>query len=123
MGIREARMSSELYVCIHAAEFPAQVLLRLCTDRQTQPVGVIDGPVSQETVCSLNRHAVRRGAELGMTKLEAESISGLQLLPRSTEVEITAHAVLLECAAKFSQRIEEAPRRDSLCAGARYCRD
>ena len=101
-------MSSELYACVHAAEFPAQALLRLRTDMQAQPVAVLDGPALQETVCSLNRHASRRGAVLGMTKLEAEGISGLQLLPRSAEVETAAHAVFLECAAKFSPRIEEA---------------
>jgi protein ImuB len=101
-------MSSELYACVHAAEFPAQALLRLRTDLQTVPVAVLDGPAAQETVCSLNRHAVRRGAVLGMTRLEAEGIRGLQLLFRSSEVENAAHAVFLECAAKFSPRIEEA---------------
>jgi protein ImuB len=108
LGNRDARMSSELYACIHAAEFPAQALLRLRTDLQAQPVAVLDGPALQETVCSLNRYAVRRGAALGMTKLEAEGLSGLQLLSRSAEVETAAHAVLLECASKFSPRIEEA---------------
>lgn len=101
-------MSGELYACIHAAEFPAQALLRLRTDHETQPVAVLDGPVLQETVCSLNQHAVRRGAALGMTRLEAEGIGGLQLLPLSAEVEAAARAVLLECAGKFSPRIEEA---------------
>jgi len=101
-------MSSELYACVHAAEFPAQALLRLRTDLQAQPVAVLDGPALDEAVCSLNRHAVRRGAMLGMTRLEAEGIGGLQLLSRSTEVEAAAYAVLLECAAKFSPRIEEA---------------
>jgi hypothetical protein len=108
MGSHEACMSSELYACIHAAEFPAQALLRLRTDLQTHPVAVLDGPAPQETVCSLNRHAVQQGAVLGMTRLEAEGLSGLQLLPRSFEVETAAHTVLLESAAKFSPRIEEA---------------
>jgi protein ImuB len=100
-------MSGELYACVHAAEFPAQALLRLRTDLQSQPVAVLYGPASQETIYSLNRHAMRRGAALGMTRLEAEGIGGLQLLPRSTEVETAARAVFLECAAKFSPRIEE----------------
>ncbi|MGA3010796.1 MAG: DNA polymerase Y family protein [Terracidiphilus sp.] len=100
-------MIGELYACVHAAEFPAQALLRLRTDLQSQPVAVLDGPVSQETICSLNRHAVRRGAALGMTKLEAEGLYGLRLLPRSTEVETAANTVFLECAAMFSPRIEE----------------
>jgi protein ImuB len=101
-------MSRELYACVHAAEFPAQALLRLRTDLQSQPVVVLDGPALEETVCSLNRHASRRGAVLGITKLEAEGISDLQLLQRSAEVETAARAVLLECAAMFSPRIEEA---------------
>jgi protein ImuB len=99
-------MSGELYACVHAAEFPAQALLRLRTDLQSQPVAVLDGPASQETICSLNRHAVQRGAVLGMTRLEAEDISGMLLLRRSAEVETAAHAVFLECAAMFSPRIE-----------------
>src|ERR1039458_1970456 len=79
LGNREARMSSELYACVRAAEFPAQALLRLRTDLQAQPVAVLDGPALQEAVCSLNRHAVRRGAVLGMIRLEAEGLSGLRL--------------------------------------------
>jgi len=100
-------MSSELYACIHAAEFPAQALLRLRRDLSTQPVAVLAGPVLQETICSLNRHAWRRGVAHYMTRLEAEGINGLKLLSRSVEAEASARAVLLECAAKFSPRIEE----------------
>jgi len=100
-------VSSELYACIHAAEFPAQALLRLRTDLQSQPVAVLNGRAPQQTVCALNRHARLRGAVLGMTRLEAEGINGLLLLPRSTEVEISASGVLLECAATFSPHIEE----------------
>jgi protein ImuB len=107
MGSREARVS-ELYTCVHAAEFPAQALLRLRTDLIAQPVAVLDGPALEESLCSMNRHAERRGVALGMTRLEAEGISGLRLLQRSLEAEASAHAVLLECAAKFSPRIEAA---------------
>lgn len=41
-----------------------------------------------------------------MTRLEAERIEGLRLLPRSRECETAAHEVFLECAANFSLRIE-----------------
>ncbi len=108
-------MSSELYASIHAAEFPAQALLRLRTDLRAQPVSVLDGPTLQETVCSLNRHAVRIGAVPCMTRLEAEGINGLHLLPRSKEVETAARAVLMEYAAKFSPRIERV-REGTECA-------
>jgi protein ImuB len=101
-------MSRELYACLHAVEFPAQALLRLRPDLQTQPVVVYDGPPLQETVCALNRHAFRRGVVCGLTRLEAEELGGIELLPRSLPVEAAARAVLLECAANFSPRIEEA---------------
>jgi protein ImuB len=99
--------ASFLYACAWAAEFPAQALLRLRTDWQTEPVVVLDGRAPEEWVCSLNRLAERRGAAAGMTRLEAESMNGLRLLKRSVESEAAARAVMLECAAKFSPRIEE----------------
>jgi protein ImuB len=96
-----------LYACAWASEFPAQALLRLRTDWQTQPVVVLDGRAPEESVCSLNRLAERSGAAAGMTRLEAESVRGLRLLKRSAENEAAARAVMLECVAKFSPRIEE----------------
>ncbi|MGO9326115.1 MAG: DNA polymerase Y family protein [Terracidiphilus sp.] len=105
-------MNSTLYACAWVAEFPAQALLRLRTDWQTEPVVVLDGRAPEEWVCSLNRLAERKGAAAGMTRLEAESMNGLRLLKRSAENEAAARAVMLECAAKFSPRIEE------VCSGA-----
>jgi protein ImuB len=100
-------MSGQLYACVWAAEFPAQALLRLRTDWQTEAVVVLDGHAPEEWVCSLNRLAARMGAVPGMTRLEAESAGRLRLLKRRAESETAAKAVLLECAAKFSPRIEE----------------
>lgn len=101
-------MNRELYACVHAAEFPAQALLRLRPDLQPRPVAVLEGRATQETVCALNRHARLCGVVPGMTRLEAEGIRGLHLLSRSNDGEAAARGVLLECAAKFSPRIEEA---------------
>jgi protein ImuB len=102
------RMKEDLYACAHAVEFPAQALLRLRTELESEPVAVLEGRAPLETVCSLNRPAHLRGASLGMTRLEAESIPGLRLLARSMETEAAARAVFLECAAHFSPRIEDA---------------
>ncbi|MGA3047391.1 MAG: DNA polymerase Y family protein [Terracidiphilus sp.] len=99
-------MSPELYLSIHADEFPAQALLRLRTDLAVQPVAVLDGHPPLQTVCSLNRHARLKGAALGMPRLEAEGIPGMHLLARSLEIEAAARSVLHECAAHFSPRIE-----------------
>jgi protein ImuB len=100
--------SHSLYACIHAAEFPAQALLRLRPDLQSYPVAVIDGRPPHEFVCSINRHALSKGATLGMTRLDAEGIGGIRLLARSPETEVAGGAILLECVAQFSPRIEEA---------------
>jgi protein ImuB len=103
-------MNGELYLAIHAAEFPAQALLRLRPELRSQPVAVLDGPALQQTVCALNRKARSCGAAHGMTRLEAEAVAGLQLIPRSLAEEAQARAILLECAAQFSPRIEETSR-------------
>jgi protein ImuB len=100
-------MTEDLYACIHAAEFPAQSLLRLRTELASVPVAVLEGRAPLETVCSLNRPARLQGVSLGMARLEAESISGLHLLSRSAETEAAARAALLECAAHFSPRLED----------------
>jgi protein ImuB len=101
-------MNTNLYACIHAAEFPTQALLRLNTQLTSQPVSVLDGRPPLQTVCSLNRHARLKGVSPGMTRLEAETIPGLHLLPRSPETEAAARTVLHESAAHFSPRIEAA---------------
>jgi protein ImuB len=104
-------MSGELYACIHAREFPVQALLRVRPDLRGKPVAILDGRAPLETVCSINTHANKRGAELNLTRLEAEAIDGLVLIHRSIEAEASARNVLLECAANFSPRIED------VCAG------
>ena len=112
-------MSQQLYACLHAAEFPSQALLRLRPDLQSLPVAVLQGRAPIEQVCSMNRLARLQGAATGMTRLEAEALAsqngGLHLLPRSLESEAAARAVLLECVANFSPRIEEASR-ETACA-------
>ena len=100
-------MTQELYACVHVAEFPAQSWLRLRQDLKTQPVVVLDGRPPQEMVCSMNHYAARCGSVLGMTRLEAESLAGMRLLPRSAASEGAARAVLLECLSSFSPRIED----------------
>ncbi|HEY1985605.1 MAG TPA: DNA polymerase Y family protein [Terracidiphilus sp.] len=95
------------YACVYAAEFPAQALLRLRTDLQNHPIAVIEGNPPQEFVCAINRHAQRLGIALGMTPLDTEGIRDLQLLARSPQSEAAARAVLLECIAQFSPRIQE----------------
>ena len=43
-------MNTELYACIHAAEFPAQALLRLHTELESVPVAVLQGRATADRV-------------------------------------------------------------------------
>jgi protein ImuB len=115
MEIGQARMKDELYACVHVSEFPAQALLRLRPDLKGKSVVVLRGEATQEAVCSMNHHARRRGVSLGMTRLDAEGITGLVLFSRSPQGEEAARAVLFECAATFSPRIEDISH-DTSCA-------
>lgn len=109
LGAGEAHMiSKSLYLCAYAAEFPAQSLLRLLPGLEHQPVVVLDGRAPDEFVCAMNRHALRKGVISGMTRLEVEGVDGVRLLARSLQTEAAARDIMLECAARFSPRIEEA---------------
>jgi protein ImuB len=108
MGKGKVGMKQELYACVYAAGFPAQAWLRLRTDLESEPVAVLEGRAPIEAVCSLNRLARLKGVAVGMTRLEAESIPEVHLLARSVETEAAARAALLECAAHFSPRMEDA---------------
>jgi protein ImuB len=101
-------MKQGLYTCIHVSDLPAQALLRLRRDLKSRSIAVLDGRSPQETVCSFNQHARLSGVSLGMTRLEAESVGDLLLLSRSKELEAAASAIIFECAATFSPRIEDA---------------
>lgn len=96
-----------LYAAIHAAEFPAQAILRLRPDLRSKPVAILDGTAPHEAVCSLNLHARKRGIAPGMTRLEVEEAGRIDLLSRSLPTEQAARTVLLECASQFSPNIEE----------------
>ena len=82
-----AKDLNTLFAAVHAAEFPAQSILRLRPDLQPHAVVILDGSPPQERVCSLNIHARKRGIVHGMTRLEVEELNGIQILSRSLETE------------------------------------
>lgn len=98
---------TELYACLYAREFPAQALLRLRPEMRASACVVIEGKPPLETVCSLNTRARLLHVEHGMTRVELDTFPDLAVLSRAHETEMTTRAVLLECAAAFSPRIED----------------
>jgi protein ImuB len=109
---RETRMKSRgqpdcLYAAVHAAEFPAQAILRLRPDLRSHPCVVLAGSPPEERVCALNLHARKRGVVHGMTRLEVDELGNIHILTCFAETEATAKNVFLETLLQFSPRIEE----------------
>jgi protein ImuB len=107
MGGTKMTKLPELYACIYVKEFPAQALLRLRSDLQSQPCVVMEGEPPLQTVCSLNVRARVLGATRGMTRVEIETLPAMTVLQRSHNEEVSAAAALLETAGTFSPRIED----------------
>ena len=100
-------MSSELYLCVYAQEFPAQAMLRFRPELRQKPIVVMGGEVPFQQVCSLNRFARKLGVVPGMSRTEMDSFPSAIMLKRSTLEEHAAQLALLESVGCFSPRIED----------------
>ncbi len=117
-----------LFASIHVPDFPVQAALRSeAGDAQGEKlsreslspklsylkdqIAVLDGPANQMKVVACNEPARRAGIEIGMTNLQAEALPSVILRKRVLDHEYVAQAALLECAGKFS------PRLESTCPG------
>lgn len=98
----------ELYACLYVKQFAAQTLLRLRPELREKPCAVMEGEPPIQQVCSLNSKARRLGVVPGMTQVEMETFPAVTLLPRSLQEEAATRMALLECAASFTPRVEEA---------------
>ena len=95
------------FACIHIPHFILQAALRAEPELRAQPAGIVEGTPPLLTIVALNEKAALLGLRLGMTKLQAEQIPGLQIRNRSAAQEISAHAALVDLALAFSPRIED----------------
>ncbi len=99
-------ISTELYACLYAREFPAQAMLRLRPQLKSSPVVILEGTPPRQWVCSRNTRAHVLGIEAGTTRAELDVFPGVTHLPRSLAEESSARAALLQAAGQFSPRIE-----------------
>ncbi|ABF43046.1 Nucleotidyltransferase/DNA polymerase involved in DNA repair-like protein [Candidatus Koribacter versatilis Ellin345] len=107
-----------MYAVIYAREFPAQALLRLRPELRQKPVAVMEGEPPREFVCAANEFAYRMGVQRGMTRPQMEVLEAVETLRRSRAEEDAARAALLECAGRFSPRVEELRFEYTLAVGA-----
>ena len=109
--------TTELYACIYVRELPAQALLRLRPEERGGACVVMDGEPPFEEICSLNTKARLLGMRHGMTRTEVESFPQAKALSRSLKTESAVKAMLLECAATYSPRVEDNSEENCfLCA-------
>jgi protein ImuB len=98
-------MSGPLYLCLHVRDFPVQAEVRVRPELRGHAVAVLDGDPPLETLLSLNNPARELGLEFGMSRLQAESF-GIALRSRARNQEDSAFRILMQCAERFSPRIE-----------------
>jgi len=98
---------SAMVACLYAREFPAQALLRLRPELRRKAVAVMEGEAPREFVCAANELGYQVGVERGMTRPQMEVLERVEVLRRSAAEEDSAKAALLECAGRFSPRVEE----------------
>src|SRR5208282_3115642 len=99
-------MSALLYLCLHVRDFPVQAEVRVRPELRGRAVAVLDGDPPLETVFSLNDPARKLGLEFGMSRLQAESFDNISLRSRVKQQEEVAFRILMQCAERFSPRIE-----------------
>jgi protein ImuB len=94
------------FACLFVPDFSVQAVVRLETDLLNKPVAVFAGAPPLSRVFAANSAAWQLGAEIGLTKLQAEAFSGIVWRWRSPSQEATAFAALLDCAWTISPRVE-----------------
>ena len=99
-------MSAPLYLCLHVRDFPVQAEVKIRPELRGHAVGVLDGDPPLETVFSLNDPARKLGLQFGMSRLQAESFDSISLRSRVRQQEDSAFRILMQCAERFSPRIE-----------------
>jgi protein ImuB len=96
-----------VFACMFVPDFPVAAVVRSESRLRDHGVAVLAGTPPLLRVCAINEKGRAEGAEINMTKLQAEAFRGLQLRLRSPAAEEIAHAALLDCAQSFSPRVED----------------
>src|SRR5258708_496396 len=96
------------FACIYVPNFPVAAALRAEPELKTHAVAILEGKPPLEKIIAANEKAARMGIVPGMTKAQSELCPELALRPRSSLLESSAHAALLDCAQSFSPCVEDA---------------
>ncbi|HEY4381406.1 MAG TPA: DNA polymerase Y family protein [Acidobacteriaceae bacterium] len=94
-----------MYAVLHPPNFFAQAAAQNRPELRRRPFVVLDGEPPEEFAFAANKAARTLGVELGMSRLQAESLA-VTTMRRNVEGESKAYASLHEIACDFSPRIE-----------------
>ena len=92
---------------IFVPDFLLQAVGRFGSGIRNRPVALIDGQAPNIHVIAVNRLASQLGVTPGMTKATAAEFDGVEILQRRMDLEVSAHAALLDAAWSFSPRVED----------------
>jgi protein ImuB len=96
-----------VFGAIFVPDFLLQAVGRSGSCIRNRPVALIDGQAPNFHVIAVNRLASQLGVTPGMTKTAAVEFDGVEILPRRIDLEVSAHAALLDAAWSFSPRVED----------------
>ena len=96
-----------MFGCVYLPNFICQAALRLQPDLRNKAVAIFEGAAPLTRIVAVNAKARKAGIFVGMTKTEAEGHHEVILRQRGPDLEVSAHAALLDCGQKFSPRIED----------------
>ena len=100
------------FACLFVPDFSVQAVVRVEPELRNKPVGVFAGSAPLTKIFATNSAARQLGIEPGMTKVQAETFTGIEWRWRSLVAETTAHAALLDCAWTISPRVQNAEKRN-----------
>jgi protein ImuB len=95
------------FCAIFVSDFLLQAVGRADSALRNRPFALIDGTAPNFHVVAVNRLARQLGVTFGMTKAAATEFAGVEILMRRKDLEISAHAALLDAAWSFSPRVED----------------
>jgi protein ImuB len=100
-----------MYAVLHPPNFFAQAAAHERPELRKRPFAVLDGEPPGETVFAANNAARVLGVEVGMNKVQAQSLPEVVTLRRVVNHEDAAHTILHGIACTFSPRIESVSSR------------
>jgi len=95
------------FCAIFVPNFLLQAAVRADATVRNRALALLDGRTPNFHVIAVNAQASVLGVTLGMTKASVADFPGVEVIARRKDVEISAHAALLDAAWSFSPRVED----------------